>query len=95
MLIDILLVLAGATAGLFGTRKFWPKQLIDFQEKVEVPVIPFLDDEESYRRFHVIFATDQGAAARQLYEKVKARDDAIIKFLDEGHCRGTKVSEED
>ena len=86
MLIEILLVLVGVTAGIFGARKFWPRMII------EVPVVPFLDDEESSRRFLVIFATDQGAAARQLYEKVKARDDAIIKFFDEGHCRGTKVA---
>ena len=38
MLIDILLVLAGATAGTFGVRKFWPKLLIEVQEKiVELP----------------------------------------------------------
>lgn len=93
MLIDILLVLAGATAGTFGVRKFWPrieKVTLHYEEcDGAKEVLPM-----GQRRFRVIFATDSGSSARQLYEKVTPHEDALVRFFDNDRCRGTKVSVE-
>lgn len=87
VLIGLALGLAlGAVGGVFGARKYWPR----FE-----PVPQFLIDSlpPAIKRFRVVFSTDSGAGARQLFEKVRPSADGVVEFWDGKARRSIKQGE--
>jgi hypothetical protein len=125
--------LVGGGVGVFATRYFWPRILVDqdflrkVQEKERDLVATatketkrlaaesrqlkdqerLLDEREvdlveresviaerlrlaEDKRFHVVFHTDGGGAARKLWEKVEPTGDGVMEFLDGTARRGHK-----
>jgi uncharacterized protein (DUF1786 family) len=81
---EILLVLAGVIvgggAGVFATRRFWPRIVYTIDASKVFPDT----------RFRIVAYTNRGAAARQFFERIKPVNDAVIEFYDGEHRRGRK-----
>lgn len=89
MLAFVLVGLTCAAVGIAAARLFWPRIVtVEVERRVEVPTPKPLPYEK--RRFHVVFATDHGAEARRLYERVTPSADGVVDFFDGGQWRSGK-----